>query len=233
MFQFLQQLNFGHRLTLYRLVIALGLAGMIYWAFYVPKSGDRAMRRAAAAVQKARSWKVQWTNSPLEADFKLEYLVEVSCPSSSRVIERTIPNEGSRRVEATNVFLAMDGQVYLHSDRENAWSLTAPGNIPYAGDCAALSRHEDTTLLPPFRRYERRGSTRKGEVREVGGERCREWEVVIFYNTNSPTENYKVCLGVDDDLPRSHTANGVEFRYFDWNVPIQFTVLQLVQESKP
>ena len=72
----------------------------------------------------------------------------------------------------------------------------------------------------------------KGEVREVVGEQCREWSVVIFYNTNSPTDNYKVCLGLDDDLPRSFWGKGSDFHYFDWNVPITFTVPELIREPK-
>jgi hypothetical protein len=78
MIDFLKPLSFGQRLLLYRLVIALGISGVIYWAFFVPKRGDRAMHRAGIAVSKATSWKVQWTSTPIGGDFELDYLVEVS-----------------------------------------------------------------------------------------------------------------------------------------------------------
>jgi hypothetical protein len=224
MFQFLQPLSFGQRLLLYRLVIALGVAGMVYWAFFIPKSGERAMRRAGADLRKAKSWKVQWTNTPIGGDFKLEYMVEVSCPSRLRMTEHTVPDAGSRRVEGTSVTMAIDGAVYLYNSRENGWRRGYSNQMPYAGDCAALARGEDTSLLPPFGKYEHKGFMKKGEIREITGEQCREWSVVIFRGRNSPTDNYTVCLGVNDDLPRSHSAGSMEFRYFDWDVPIVFTV---------
>jgi len=233
MFQFLQQLSFGQRLLLYRLVIALGMAGLIYWAFFIPKSGDRAMRRAGADLRKAASWKVQWTNTPIGGDFRLEYLVEISCPSRVRMTEHTIPDAGSRRVEETSVTMGIDGAVYVYNSRENGWRQKGPGQVEFGGECGALARREDTALLPPFGKYEHKGFMKKGEVRELTGEKCQEWSVVIFHNRDSPTDNYTVCLGVNDDLPRSHTANGMEFRFSDWNVPIEFTVPQLMVDPKP
>lgn len=232
MFQFLQQLNFGQRLILYRLVIALGLAGAIYWAFFIPKAGDRAMRRAGADLRKAASWKIQWTNTPIGGDFKLDFLVEISCPSRVRMTEHTIPDAGSRRVEATSVTMGIDGIVYVYNSNENFWRQRGSGQVDFGGECGALARGEDTALLPPFGKYERKGFMKKGEVREITGERCQEWSVVILRGRDSPTDNSTVCLGVDDDLPRSHAAGGMEFRYFDWNVPIQFTVPQLIGQPR-
>jgi hypothetical protein len=232
MFDFLRPLNFGHRLTLYRLVIALFISGLIYWAFFIPKSGDRAMHRAGLAVQQAKSWKAQWTNTPIGGDFKLEYLVEVSCPSSSRVTEHTLPDPGSRRPEGASVDLNIDGTAYEYHTPENVWKRKGAGRAIYTDECGVSTANEETSLLPPFRKFGRRAVTGKREVREVVGEQCQDWSVVIFYNTNSPTDNYKVCLGVDDDLPRSYSARGMDFRFFDWDVPINFTAPEVAEQPK-
>ena len=233
MFDFLRPLNFGHRLVLYRLVIALFISGMVYWAFFVPKRGDRAMHRASLAVRQAKSWKAQWTNTPIGGDFKLEYLVEVSCPSSSRMTEHTVPDAGSARREGTSLTLNIEGARYVYNSAENGWKRQGTGRALYTAECGAPVGNEETSLVPPFRKYEQRGLMHKGEAREVGGEQCQEWAVVIFYNSNSPTDDYKVCLGVDDDLPRSYLARGMEFRYCDWNVPITLNALEVMEQPRP
>jgi hypothetical protein len=131
------------------------------------------------------------------------------------------------------VTLGIDGAVYLYNSRGKSWRQSAPGSAPYAGECAALARGEDASLLPPFHRFEKVAFMTKHEEREISGERRQERSVAILQGRNSPPESFTVCDVVDDYLPRSYPAYGLEFRYFDWNVPINFTVPQLIQDPRP
>lgn len=217
----LGNLSFGQRMVLYRLLVALFLAGMIYYAFFFPKEGDRAMRRAAKAMSRATSWKSESVRDIPQVEGKMQILEEVACPSNMRSTwHQTQRFEGEMR-EWTNVNLTIGESNFSYSSAADKWTLggSTAGRPKFM--CEALACGEDVPSLPPLPTWARKAFATKGELRNVGLGSCRMWNIAIPRHNMDP-ERASVCLGEDDELPRIVMQYGVETRYFDWNVPIDF-----------
>jgi hypothetical protein len=217
----LQQLTFGHRLVVWRLLIALMLGGMIYYAFFVPSEGDRAVRRAADAMRHARSWKAETARDVAEIQGRLETLAEVSCPASARVTTHQTQNLQGAPPEWTNISLTLGDSSYSYSSVADRWT----SDVTYGGGpravCQRLARGEDVEQLPPLNQWAKHALISKGKRRDTGSGFCQEWKITIPHHNANP-EKGSVCLGEDDNLPRFAMQYGVESRYYDWNLPIAF-----------
>jgi hypothetical protein len=230
--EFLQQLTFGHRLVLYRLLIALFIAGMIYYAFYVPKEGDRAMLRAAEAMRQAKSWKVEYVRELPQVEGRMEVVEEVACPSNSRsTLHQTQRVEGTMR-EWTNVDLRIGNASYVYNSVAGRWTLNAPYGGGAQAICQAVARGDDTQSLPSLSAWARRALVSKGDRRDTGLGSCQEWKITIPRHNASP-EKASVCLGEDDNLPRIVTQYGQETRYSDWNLPVEFRAPEITEQRRP
>jgi hypothetical protein len=228
----LGNLSFGQRMVLYRLLIALFLAGMIYYAFFVPKEGDRAMRRAAKAMSHATSWKSEATRDIPQVEGKLQILEEVACPSNMRsTMHQSQRVEGAMR-EWTIVNLTVGETSYSYTSAADKWSLggSTAGRTKFM--CEALARGEDVPSMPPLSTWARKAFATKGDRRDIGTSYCREWKIAIPRHNMDP-ERASVCIGEDDELPRIVTQYDQETRYFDWNIPIDFQAPDLGQPSRP
>jgi hypothetical protein len=228
--EILQQLTFGHRMVLYRLLIALFLAGMIYYAFFFPKEGDRALRRAAEAMRHAQSWKVESNQDLPQIQGRLHILQEVACPSNSRsTTQQSQLVDGVAR-EWTNVNMTIGPNSYAYTSAADKWTQSSSyGGGPKA-TCEAMSRGEPPPPLPPLSKWARTAFAAKGDRRDIGTGYCRDWKITIPRHNVDP-ERASVCIGEDDELPRYVTQYGHEVRIFDWNVPIDFQPPQI--DPKP
>ncbi len=229
----LQQLSFGHRLVLYRLVIALMISAVVYYYFYVPKPGERMFERAQKAMQSATSWKLEFTQSDPAQSYKVEYLVEVQCPSSARTTQHLSGAPGGVAQDWTHITLNLGGATYEYINPQKGWTRAASGFYDPAAICGRMAQGEETGLLPPLMKWRRQGFIDKKEVRDTGSGQCQDWKVVVPGGRNSPSHTYSVCLGVDDLLPRFREEGGVQYRYYDWNVPIEFTAPQIGSGTGP
>jgi hypothetical protein len=228
----LQNFSFGQRLVLYRLLIALFLAGMIYYAFFFPKEGDRAMRRAAKAMSQAKGWKWESIRDIPQVQGKLQTLEEVACPSNIRsTMHQSQRVEGTMR-EWTNVSLTIGAGNYSYNSVADKWTLggSTAGRPKFM--CEALAREEDVPSLPPLSNWARHAFATKGELRDVGTGSCRMWDITIPRHNANP-EKASVCIGENDDLPRIVTQYEQEIRYFDWNVPIDMQAPNLTPKVQP
>lgn len=225
----LQQLTFGHRMVLYRLLIALFLAGMIYYAFFFPKEGDRAMKRAAAAMRKAESWKTESNQDIPQVQGRLYLLQEVQCPSNYRFTRRQSQIVDGVEHEWTNVQMVIGQDYYEYNSAGDSWTHYAAGGRGARHLCEALARGEEPAPLPPLSKWARTAFATKGGRRDIGAGFCREWKIDIPRH-NMEAEHATVCIGEDDELPRIVTQNSFETRIFDWNVPLNLQPPQI--ESK-
>jgi hypothetical protein len=226
----LGNLSFGQRMVLYRLLIALFVAGMIYYAFFFPKEGDRAMRRAAKAMSHATSWKVESIRDLPQIEGRLQILQEVGCPSNSRLTQHQTQTVNGEVREWTNVSLTIGPTAYSYNSATDKWTLGGVGGPRYM--CEALARGEDVPSLPPLSNWARKAFATKGELRDVGTVSCRMWNITIPRHNMDP-ERASVCIGENDELPRIVTQYDQETRYFDWNIPIDFQAPDLGQPSRP
>ncbi len=217
----LQQLSFGQRLVLYRLLIALAISGVIYYYFFVPKPGERALERAEKALQGAYSWKVEYTVSNPEQTYKIDFLMEVQCPSSERTTEHMSGAPGGVPQDWTHITMTVKGASYEYTNPATGWVRTAAGLTGPVVACQKVAHAEEYSMFPPYATWRRRGFVEKGELRDTGIGQCQDWKVVIPGGRNSPSHTSHVCIGQEDLLPRYVQDGGREFRYYDWNVPIQ------------
>jgi hypothetical protein len=122
----------------------------------------------------------------------------------------------------TNIALVTNGAAYFFDSRQNYWVRDDPEGRNPNGNCQLMARGEDTEMLPPLGRWVQYGTLKKGALRDTGAGQCQEWQISFPPGPNSPVEKTSVCLGLDDNLPRFMTEGDVTYRYFDWNVPIEF-----------
>ena len=229
--EFLQQLPFGHRLPLYRLLIALFLGGMIYYAFFFPKEGDRAMRRGAEAMSRAKSWKSETIRELPDIGGRMEILEEVSCPGSSRITWHQTQQIAGSPPEWTMVTVAIGDSGYRYHSVSDKWVRDAPTGGPQS-IWQALARGEDTPSLPSLSEWSKHALISKGDRRETGAGSCQEWKIATRHG-NAVWDEARVCLDENDHLPRFVAQNGAVTRYFDWNAPIDIQAPELVQQSSP
>jgi len=226
--EILGNLSWGQRMVLYRLLVALFLAGMIYYAFFFPKEGDRAMQRSAEALRHATSWKAESIQDLPQVGGKYQVLQEVACPSNSRITQHQTQLVDGQTREWTIVNMTVGGTSYSYTSATDKWTLGGTGGgLPAM--CQTLARGEEPESLP-LSKWSRKAFASKGDRRDVGTGYCREWNIAIPRHNMGPERAY-VCIGEDDNLPRIVSQYGVETRYFDWNVPIDFQAPQL--DPKP
>jgi hypothetical protein len=217
----LQNLTFGHRLVLWRLLIALFLAGMIYYAFFFPKEGDRAMKRAAATMRKAQSWKIETTVELPQIQGRMHTLQEVQCPLNYRFTQEQSQVYNGEPREWKNINMVIGDTYYEYASVTDSWKSYAAGDRGSKAICEALARGEEPSPLPPLSKWARAAFASKGDRRDIGTGYCRIWKIDIPRH-NAEAEHAFVCIGEEDELPRYVTQYGHEIRVFDWNVPIDF-----------
>jgi hypothetical protein len=230
--EILGQLNPGHRFVLYRLLIALFLAGMIYYAFYVPGAGESALKRSQQAVGHATSWKVQYVRTLDNGKGRMEALYEVSCPTSYRFTQDFITTLGDQEDVTTDIRMTTNGASFFFNSKQDVWKRNDAGGRNVRADCEAAARGE-AWLMPPFSLWSRHAFLKKGGKRDTGLSYCQEWQVTLPHGPNSPVETNMLCIGTDDNLPKIWTEGEVTYRYYDWNVPIEFHPPEVAQESRP
>jgi len=213
--------SFGQRLTIYRLLIALFLGGTIYYAFFFPKEGDRAMRRAAQAMRHAQTWKIESDQDLPEVQGHLHILREVACPSNYRYTRQQSQVVDGVAHEWTNVEMTIGSAYYEYTSAADKWTEYAAAGRGSKAICEALVRGEEPSPLPPLSKWARTAFATKGDRRDIGTGFCRVWRIDIPRH-NMEAEHASVCIGEDDELPRYVTQYGHEIRIFDWNVPIDF-----------
>ena len=232
MFDFLRPLNFGHRLLLYRLVIGLFVAGMTYSAFFIPGSGERALKRAIQATSHATSWKMQYARPAGAGLPQMDALIEMACPSSSRMTQTWVTQLNGREDSWIDIRMTTNGASYFFNSKENIWHRNdTAGRNPH-GDCGLMARGEDSRNLPPLNRWMHYGFLKKGELRDTGLGQCQEWLVTLPRGRDSPVDHASVCLGVDDNLPRFATEDGLTSSYFDWNLPVDFKPPEMADQQQ-
>lgn len=196
-----------------RLVI-FGLAALvIYWA--MPDSGASAFKSMNAAMQNAKSWRVQTVVA--EPTKSSESLTEVYCPSRLHSVVKGVSDEGGRHFEYNVENTWIEGTNYRNDG--SRWMITHDNRWRTAA-CGAGPRGTDT-LLQSMDAILVAGKVRKGAKRWVNGERCRDWTASV----PAPAEwrdEFVVCIG-EDDLPREVFTPDRRLMeaYTDWSTPIR------------
>ena len=196
-----------------RLVVFGLLALFIYWA--MPGSGASAMKKMNAAMQNARSWRVQ--TMVAEPTKIIESLTEVYCPSRVHTVNKTVLDESGRHYEDSSESIWIEGTNY--AKKGSRW-VTSQEDRSRTASCTWGPRGTDT-LLQSLDAILVAGKIQKGDKRIVNGERCRDWIASVPAPTGWRDE-FTVCVG-DKELPLevfTPDRRLVE-TYTDWNAAIR------------
>lgn len=200
--------------TLAARVVIFGLAAaLIYWV--LPDQGLTALKKMSAAMQNARSWRIETVvNEPTK---KLHSTVEVYCPSRVHELTSAVHEEGGSQFEQSSESYWIEGTSYAKKDSkwvisQEERSRTASCSYGPRGTDALLQRLDPIVIS---------GKTRKGEKRIVNGVPCRDW-IASVRAPDGWRDEFGVCLG-EDNLPQevfSPDRQMVE-TYSQWNTPIR------------
>jgi len=194
--------------------VIFGLAVLfIYWA--LPDSGIAALKKMSAAMQNARSWRIDTVvNEPTK---KVQSTVEVYCPSRIHEITTASHEEGGSEFDDSSESFWIEGTSY--AKKGSQWVISQQTRSRSAS-CAYGPRSTDA-LLDRLDAVITLGKVHKGDKRIVNGDTCRDWMASV----RAPAgwrEEFGVCIA-DDGLPRevfSPDRQMVE-TFSNWNVPIR------------
>jgi hypothetical protein len=198
--------------------VIFGLAAvLIYWV--LPDAGLSALRKMNAAMQNARSWRMDTVVT--EPTKKGESTVEVYCPSRFHEVSKESYEQGGKQYEETSESFWIEGTSYMKKGPK--WVISQEERAERARTTASCSRGPRSTdaLLDRMDFILMTGKIRKGDRRTVNGDQCRDW----IASASAPEgwrDEFGVCIG-DGDLPREVFAPDRQMveTYSEWNVPIR------------
>ncbi len=198
---------------LIRLLMGSAFIGILCWLAFTPNVGEREFRRAQEAMRKARSWRqVQYSPS-------MQMEAEISCPDAGHWSTRITTENGAA---SANEFIVLGPDAYARhgspqQEMEPAWQRSSgePMRLP----CRQLAQEGRGGDLPDFDRLIRTAMISKGDTEIIGGVKCRNWKAQVIPGRyrGMPTEDYVICIGTEDHLPRRVNQRF----FFDWNTAIR------------
>ncbi len=202
---------------------------LIGWAlsYLWPASGDKEFQRAIEAIKKVDSVEYAWvSDSPT---VRREMTGQLIC---SRNAYHTIDHFAGPDIAEHRDETLTTGTVTYKRLGDDPWqkSKWVESAQPI---CAAIGSGMDNHVFPMLAEMLERGVIQAQEKKKVGGVRCRQWKVTM--RTASGTEQYKVCLGVDDHLPREieFPGGGIRYLYSNYGNVEEIRAPVDVQEPEP
>src|SRR5215472_6862590 len=95
-------------------VFALFFLGFAFLYFLWPDAGVQEFKRAQEALQHVKSWKMETRTVGSDLG-SAEYLDEVTCPSSERVMQHMLVNISGRPAELTRGTLTVRNEHYIYN----------------------------------------------------------------------------------------------------------------------
>jgi len=207
----------GKWIALAGVVIVLA-AGLAWWNWR--NSPLREMERSQKAAASAKSWHYHSLHY-FPASAPETFDIDTFCPVFQRTVHGAMDQNGSPRVLESIIYL---GRSYGRVDGQ--WVLgkgNGQGSLPIF-ECDRGSLGSDDNSLP-YEAIVSDGSVRRGGVRSVAGESCRDYEVAVA-TPHDPSEKefrFSMCINEQDHLPREtrRTAPGASeegvSNYSQWN----------------
>lgn len=194
----------------------------------LPDPGVREFQRAQEALRHVTSWKTEGHAASSDSG-ALDYLNEVSCPSSERTTRRFHGRPNLPDMTFGTVIIGYDS--YAYTSIAKGWSHSVVAGGAAAQQCVSLQRGQDASGLPPLNQWLRNSTLiEKEDLRDTPEGKCREWKVLTAGGFSHYPESQYVCLGVKDHLPWFQGAprSAGEIRFYDWNVPNEIVPPDLV-----
>lgn len=194
--------------------VIFGFVALLIW-WVLPSGGVSEFKKMSDAMRNARSWRAQTVvNEPTK---NIETLTEVYCPSRVHTVTTSKIEEGGKRIEQSSETIWIEGRSYTR--RENGWQFSSEDR-EHSAVCIWGPRGNDA-MLGQMDIIGVVGKIRKGDKREVGGFRCRDW-IASVSTPGGWRDAFGVCVD-SEHLPREvFTPDRTEvITYTDWNQPIK------------
>ncbi|MFY9804915.1 MAG: hypothetical protein WA211_09750 [Candidatus Acidiferrales bacterium] len=176
------------------LVVILLIVGMAWMNWR--NSPMREIEKSGAAVESAKSWHYHTVRTPpgLPPD-TIEK--DTFCPSFQRTVQ-----SGTDRNGAPIVFDTINYFGHSYSQTGGQWTTSGPGSVPIF-ECPHLAIGSDENSLP-YDAILKDGVVRRGGVRDVEGNSCRDYEIAVAtpHDTQEKEFHFSMCINEQDDLPR-------------------------------
>ena len=189
-------------------ILAAAVGAWLFW-FGSPMREIERTRSALAAANAWHSHTIRFDPTNLAAEPET-FDKDAACPSYLRTIQSGRDSRGEPAIFDSMIFR---GHAYGH--RDGQWivsggqraDVNAEGSIPIL-ECEQGPIGTDPTSLPIPTILEN-GNARKGALREVEGEWCRDYEIVVA-TPHDPAErefHFTLCINEADHLPRQTRRN--------------------------
>jgi hypothetical protein len=199
-------------------VVIVLAAGLGWWNWR--NSPMREMERSQKAAASAKSWHYHGLHY-FPASAPETFDIDTFCPVFQHTVQGATDQNSSPRVLESIIYF---GRAYGRVGGQ--WVLgqgNAQGSLPIF-ECDKGSLGSDGNSLP-YEAIVSDGSVRRGGVRSVAGEACRDYEVAVA-TPHDPSEKefrFSMCINEQDHLPREtrRTAPGAReegvSNYSQWN----------------
>ncbi len=187
-----------------RLAAAAILIGWVL-SYLWPASGDKEFQRAIDAISKVDSVEYAWVSE--SPTVRREMTGQLICSRNAYHVTDHYagPDFPEHRDETLTTGSATYKRIGDGPWEQSRW-MDSPQSL-----CATISKGMDNQVFPMMAEMLKRGVIQSQEKKIVGGVKCREWKVTM--RTAFGTEQYRVCLGLDDHLPRQIQFPGGRTRY--------------------
>jgi hypothetical protein len=163
-----------------------------------------------SAVRDARSWHV--TTSGTMGGQSVHVEEDVVCPFDYHRIG-VLPDRPGLSAE---VIQTKDHFYQFNKDQDEWFALRATAH----DHCAEGPSAGGMPLLRTLQNAKGSTTLRKGELRDVAGAACRNWDVIQQNNSLWAS----LCIDDDTNLPRELRATDITFQYTMWNRQIPIPV---------
>jgi hypothetical protein len=206
---------------------AAALVGGLAWWMMAPGGGPGEFERARLALQQATSWRMHYAGG-MAGEVVMEG--EVACPRV-HMVRRLIRGNGMEQPEYQE-FIVLEEASYRRTEPEGVWQQVESA-WELENLCAQIQRGAEIPLyMPPLHSLVIAGGIRieKGERKTAGGADCRVWHAKRPLKIDED-RNEKICIGVDDHLPRERVTSRGRFTYSAWNEPLEIAPPERVQRK--
>lgn len=197
------------------LAIVLVIVGLKWWDWR--NSPMREIERSSAAVAAATNWHYHTVQlNAADPSIPPETIdKDTFCPSFQHEIRSGTDRNGASLVRDSIIYFGRSynhlGDKWILSQGRQA-DIDAQGSLPIF-ECLKGAMGTDSNSLP-YQGFIDDGQVRRGGIRDVEGEPCRDYEVAVS-TPGDPTEKefrFSMCINEQDHLPREtrRTAPGTK-----------------------
>ncbi|HKV62088.1 MAG TPA: hypothetical protein VJO16_09255 [Candidatus Acidoferrum sp.] len=199
-------------------IAAIILVLVLVFFRFQSESGPMALARCKTAVAQAKSWTVESTSEPNNANnTTFKNRIEVSCPDSYKSVFKSRTPDNIIREQAT---VYASGLTYVENMDGNWTKGSTVGESPALKECGKGPLLVQQTVFNAIIELPRRraGKMEKGELQSIDGVSCQEWSV-DYGNEWPQMAPYTICIDRKTHLPRriTYSESGATNDFSGWN----------------